>query len=1212
MTACPSRPELEAMLADQLGGSTEQALLTHVDTCRQCQQVLEELTRLEEPRTLVGRNTPVEGLAEAATMIRPGESLRAEDKLRRLRGLVPRGTPAGDNPPMEPEPPGDWPAVPGYEILGLLGRGGMGVVYRARQIALDRVVALKMVLGGGHAGPNELARFRLEAEAIARLHHPNIVQVHEVGECQGSPFFSMEFVEGGSLADRLQGGPLPPAAAARLVEVLARAMHAAHLCGVVHRDLKPANILLAVASGQWSVVSEDKDRNASPALTTDHWPLTTMPKITDFGLARKLEEGAELTASGVVVGTPSYMAPEQAQGRSHTAGPAADVYALGAILYELLAGRPPHQGPTRLDTIIQVLTAEPVAPRRLRPELPRDLETICLKCLQKEPYQRYGDALELAEDLRRFRGHEPIRARRVRWTERLLLWARRRPLQAAVFGLAALVLVLGGLGAGAVWLWQEAEQAREQLAGEKQQTELAFQREQTAAREAGRARQAERQARDDLDQVLYLRRVGLAHAEWRLNEMAQAVALLEECPRERRHWEWSYVHHLCHAELRELRGHTGGVQAVAVSRDGQRLASASLDKTVRVWDAQTGRQVQVLAGHTSAVHSVAFSPDGKRLASASLDRTVRLWDAETGRPDRVLKGHTSGVRSVAFSPDGRQLASASNDKTVRIWDTQTGRPVRVLKGHTNWVGSVAFSPDGQRLATGSYDTRARVWDVSTGKPALVLKGHIGNVMSVAFSPDGKRLATASVDRTVQVWDAKTGQSLRVLRGHTDFVDSVAFSPDGQRLASASYDKTVRIWDVQTGQSVRVLQGHTLPIRGVAFSPDGQRLVTGSNDQTLRIWDAWIDPCTLVLNGPLTVSSALALSPDQQRLARVLQDFNVRLWDARLGREVLVLRGHTGPVRKLAFSPDSRRLASASEDKTVRVWDAQSGQLALVLRGHTRGVIQVAFSPDGLRLSTASVDTTVRFWNAHTGKPTAVVRGLTRPVLGMVFSPDSRWLACTAVDNTVRVWDPQTGRPAFSPQPHASTVRSVAFSPDSRRLAMACSDKTVRVWEVQTGREVVVLRGRTGLLWGLAFSPDGELLASASADSTVRIWDLRTGRPVFTLRRGTNRFLAVAFSPDGRRLASVSEGGTLRLWDPQTGQEILALPAFVSSSWVGFSPDGRRLASAHYATVQIWDAGPGWEPVAPGRRASSPGKNQGADNPSAGKERIAPGQRLEVR
>jgi hypothetical protein len=451
--------------------------------------------------------------------------------------------PPPTGPQLTPSPEGGTPArpaVPGYEVLGVLGQGGMGVVYQARHIALHRVVALKMILRGDHEGPEQRQRFRTEAEAVARLQHPNVVQIHEVGEHDGLPFFSLEFCPGGNLERKLGGTPLPPREAARLVQALARAMQAAHERGIVHRDLKPANVLLA-ADGA--------------------------PKVTDFGLAKKLDDVGQ-TQPGTIVGTPSYMAPEQAGGRTQEVGPAADVYALGAILYECLTGRPPFKGATGLDTVLQVLSDDPVPPRQLQPTVPRDLETVCLKCLHKEPVRRYGTARELAEELARFEAGRPVRARPVGRLGRGWRWCRRNP---AVAGLLAAVAaaLLGGTAAATLFALRADANARR------------ADREATAARESEKkANLAKADADREALQVrrhLYLAQMQIALRAYDEGEVDWLRDLLNRQQPARtggddlRGFEWYYLWRLSRAELLALRQHAGSVYGVAFSPDGRRL-----------------------------------------------------------------------------------------------------------------------------------------------------------------------------------------------------------------------------------------------------------------------------------------------------------------------------------------------------------------------------------------------------------------------------------------------------------------------------------------------------------------------------------------------------------------------------------------------------------------------------------------------------------------
>src|SRR5262245_2919003 len=458
MTYCPSDEEIKSLLADALGAATRDAVAQHVEGCASCQEKLASLTATPEPETW----------RRAVQSLKVSEA--EEQLVRRLKGMHPSSGPmrlereavdftskTADLGPADGQ--AGRPTVPGYEILGELGRGGMGVVYQARQLALQRTVALKMILIGTHARPRDLARFRAEAEVLARLQHQNIVQVYDVGEAAGRPYFALEFVAGGSLAQHLAGKPLPARPAAQLIETLARAAHAAHAHGVVHRDLKPANILLVsggVMRGEWSDASSPF---TTPPLTSHDSLLT--PKITDFGLAKFVDDDGEATGrrgptiTGEFLGTPNYMAPEQAATPRQPVGPPADIYALGAILYELLTGRPPFTGETPLETVLQVLHNEPVSVTRLQPSVPRDLETVCLKCLQKEPRKRYASALELADDLHRFLTGEPIRARPVSVVEQAWKWVRRRP---GMAGLSAAVVLVTAAALGLVtWQWQRAE-----------------------------------------------------------------------------------------------------------------------------------------------------------------------------------------------------------------------------------------------------------------------------------------------------------------------------------------------------------------------------------------------------------------------------------------------------------------------------------------------------------------------------------------------------------------------------------------------------------------------------------------------------------------------------------------------------------------------------------------------------------------------------------
>jgi WD40 repeat protein len=1044
-----------------------------------------------------------------------------------------------------------------YELLEEIARGGMGVVYQARQKSLNRVVALKMVLGGRPGDSAELQRFRREAEAVASLDHPNIVPIYEVGEHGGWHYFSMKLVEGGSLAQHLERFRGDPRAAAALVATVARAVHHAHQRGILHRDLKPANILL----------------DAKPQAA---W----VPLVTDFGLARRVEGNADLTQTGAILGTPSYMAPEQAAGGGRPLTTAADVHSLGAILYELLTGRPPFQADTPLDTLLQVREREPSRPRSLNRRVDRDLETVCLKCLEKEPARRYGSAEALADDLERWLRDEPVRARRAGTAERVVKWARRRPALASLAALLVLSTVLGF--SGITWKWQEAQ------AGWGEAAER--------ARAETEARQAETEARQAAEAHLYIHRIALAHREWLANNVARADELLDECPQGLRQWEWHYLKRLCHADLLTLRGHTGEVRAVAWSPDGKLVASAGWSLQggeVIVWDAATGQELHRLGGHTEPLASLAFSPDGRRLATLAgrSGYHTHSEQADTGRPGvetRVFDSHGElkvwdvatgaevltiprGGSSVAFSPDGTRLAVAgirwpkgqAKIEEVTVWDAGSGKQLRTLVGASQ---GLAFSPDGTRLASFSWETSTlTVWDARTGQKQLTIRGAVGDV---ALSPNGKRLAAVYAGNgngdEVHLWDAASGKDLQTLRGHGGQVTRLAFSPDGKRLATASLDQTVRVWDTESGQFLNTLRGHTREVLGVAFSPDGRRLASAGRDRAVKVWDAGADQEARTLLRQTYLVHSVALSPDGGMLAAGGLDRTIHVWGAAAGLEVLTLRPNA-QVYGLTFSPDGKRLAATLGEgwqaADVRVWDPATGkELSRFRLPDAFPVRHLAFSPDGRQLLVAG-------------------GSYRRDANGDTVGPP--WV-------DVRVWDALAGKELVTLREHSQQVLSAAFSPDGKRVATGSwvqerpgeNTGDVRVWDLATGRELLALRGGPGAVFGLAFSPDGRLLAAAGGwydppgDAGIKVWDVTTGREVHTLRGHTRKSVSVAFSPDGRRLVSAGEDETVKLWDVATGQELLTLRGHNGiATDVVFSPDGRQLFSVSGNTVRLWDATP---------------------------------------
>jgi WD40 repeat protein/serine/threonine protein kinase len=1106
-----------------------------------------------------------------------------------------------------------------FRILREIGRGGMGVVYEAEQISLGRRVALKVLPFASALDGKQLQRFKNEAQAAAGLQHTNIVPVYFVGCERGVHFYAMQFVEGQTLAALIQelrqlegreagvkasgaatkswaaelisgqavppgeqagdpeiagSSPLPPfvppyepgvglvpsptaetitppvgalstehsrrrpaffRTVANLGIQAAEALEHAHSLGVIHRDIKPGNLMVEGEPG-------------ASATGVRLW-------ITDFGLAH-CQGGSDLTMSGDLLGTLRYMSPEQALAKRVLVDHRTDIYSLGVTLYELLTLEPAFPSRDRQELLRRIAFEEPKLPRRLSKAIPVELETIVLKAMEKNPADRYASAQELADDLERYLKNEPIRARRPTLVHRFRKWARRHPGVAWMTVWLLVVLALGSTVSTMLIAHQrDLADARAREADDNAEAAL------------GEKRRADDNAAEAIGR-LYISDMRLAQRAWEDNQIGWLLELLESQRPERtggrdlRGFEWHYWWRLCHSDLLTLKGHTGWVTSLGYSPDGNRIVSGSLDKSLKVWDAVTGKETLTLKGHSATVNSVAYSPDGKLIVSGSGDGTLRgdgtvkIWDSATGQEILTLNRQKQPVKRVAYfnvahSPDGKRIVSCANEMPAAfpasvvpgqliVWDSATGQEILAIKGHTGWVTSVAYSPDGKRIISGSDDNTLKVWDGITGKEILTLRGHSSGIISVACSPDRKRIASGSHDKTIKVWDAATGQEMLNLKGHTNAITSVAYSPDSKRILSASRDNTIKVWDTTTGQEMLTLKGHTSTkwgILNVACSPDGKRIVSGSGDNTIKVWDAMTRQETMTLKGGATT---VGLSPDGKRI--VSGGGTIKVSDAATGQEILSFNPKVDPtdpgwVRLVAYSPDGTRIVSDSDrsDVTLMVWDAANGQ------------------------------ETLRF----KGDPGFFVRSL-------AYSPDGKWIVTGSHrDKTVTVWDAATGQKTLRLNGHTDSVNSVAYSPDGSRIVSSSNDFTIKVWDAATGQELLTLKAHDGPVYGVAYSPDGRRIVSGSYDNTLKLWDAATGQETLTLKGHTDIVQSVAFSPDGNRIVSGSHDNTLKVWDAERGQETLTLKGH--TGWVtsvAYSPDGKRIASgSHDMTIKVWDATP---------------------------------------
>jgi WD40 repeat protein len=1085
-------------------------------------------------------------------------------------GPIDHGTPPNEETMDDAGPVRPGRRFAGYEVLGESGRGGMGAVYKAWQPGVNRLVALKVVLAGAHAGAQDLARFRTEAEAFGRLQHPNIVQVFETNRHDDLSYLVLEYVDGGSLAQRLGGTPLPPRPAAELMETVAGAVHFAHDRGILHRDLKPANVLLT-ADGT--------------------------PKVADFGLAKRVEAGSGLTQTGAILGTPSYMAPEQAND-SKAVGPLADVYALGAILYECLTGRPPFKAATALDTVLQVIEQEPVAVRRLNPPVPTDLETICHKCLQKDPAKRYASAAALADDLRRWLDGRPIAARPVGKLERAVRWARRNPQVAALLGTVFALLTAAAVGATVAAV--RIDDARRKADASASAAGEALTKE-AEANKAARAAEAEARYR--------LTRLHDVTGALALDHGAPSTALLWHV----RAWEGdrdpaTEPDHrvrvgVAAANLPRLAGicfHPTDVADAAIDASGTRVLTcpagsrSSRERWVFVWDHAAGRLSIPPLTHDQPIRRATFNPAGDRVATASDDQTAALWDVTTGKRLFSLP-HPGRVMGVAFSPDGKMLATAGDGKTLRLWDATTGQPIGPTFNPPADLVFVGFSSDGRRMVTADRENHVRVWNTQTGEQDGPAVEHVRPNATQdkmwktdpVLSPDGTRLLTNTAT-AVTLWEMPAGTKIQLTN---DRGRSFQFSRDGKMAIVVTTSNTGYLRDIFTGREVASF-AHAREVHYAALSPDGQLVATASTNGGVHLWDVKSRRKLFMVRCADYVRQ-LRFSEDGRLLLAASMDGTARVWDVSQPVHLPITdyafdcgrADAAGWYSRAIYSPDGQvQLRVGAEGARLCRTAADPGQLL----PDTRRLIAARFSPDGRRVVTFARDI-VQVWNAATGKPVGPPHqivgeslplarqpgGVTDYDWPLKFDAEGRRVTTSFAGHTLQrsgelvtqpgstyVWEVETGREMFR-LPKAVSV--TALSPDGRFLAVGAGGE-LSVYEVDGGHRLFRTRANQGLYYLVEFSPDSRSVLLVSSDTLVRVWDARTGQPLSPPLRHPIFPVCGSFSPDGKRVVTTDRDGVLRVWDVRTGDILLAAETGANSRcW--FSRDGLAVQFAAGGTLK---------------------------------------------
>ena len=987
-----------------------------------------------------------------------------------------------------------------YELLQEIGRGGMGVVYKARQISLNRIVAVKMLLCGRFSSDEFVERFIDEAKAVASLHHRHIVAIYEVGQLDGQHYFSMEYVEGKNLSELARDGLLSARRAGGYVKIIADAVHYAHQQGLLHRDLKPSNILIDAAD---------------------------QPRITDFGLAKQIKSDGERTVTGQVLGSPNYLAPEQAAGRHQEVGVPSDVYALGATLYYLVMGRPPFLGETVQATLAQVLSSEPASLRFLKPGVPRDLETICLKCLEKSPLRRYPDALALADDLDRFLKGKPVRARPVSTPEKLWRWCRRKP------ALATALLLLIGLAVGSTLAAVLISNAR------------------LRAERAAKAEEAQRlraqQEAESRRLFSYIADINLAQRYLDANNFAMAFFLLNSHKpangeKDVRGFEWRHLWKICRGNYsRTLRTHNQVLGSMEFSPDGQMLATYSWDQTLRLWrlgphDSRqpllTVTNATALGGFseqgdrfvfgngagtirsfhadqgtvtdalTAAGELVAYASRGNMAVTIGGDHRIAVWDLSVRKPrfhlpERIQRYLEFGLRDrIAVGPDGRFLAvvepdagpqGLKQDRGVRLWDLSTGKDAGFLEDKRQ-IRSLRFAPPGDRLAVGGGEGAVNVWDLAT-RTVHRTTAHDTPVYALAFSPDGNTLATGSSDGAIQFWDFVTNrQQTNRLRGHVGEVSSLAFSPDGKRFASGSRNNPVRIWNLDQDETKDQIEGlHTVHYGNFTFSPDGRSMAAGCRDKTVKVWDLETLAVTKVLPG---MNYVVAFDADSNRLlasgpAGALPHW----WNIRTdtGELLPTYSGELDAVYCVDLSPDGRIAALGREDGKIELLEVETGKRLGFLEGHSNRVRTLSFSPDGNTLASGGSDRASMVWDVKRRVSLGAKIEHKAAVCAAVISHNGKLLASGCGAGTIKIWDPADMNKGSlrSITAHKSTIRTLDFSKDGKTLASGGEDRMVHLWNPDSEREVATFHVRDEVRL-VKFSPDDNVLAIVTDDGVLTL------------------------------------------------------------------------------------------------------------------------------
>jgi WD40 repeat protein/serine/threonine protein kinase len=974
-------------------------------------------------------------------------------------------------PCKNPEQQGKHELWGDYELIEEIARGGMGKVFKARQVSLKRIVAVKVLLYGEFTHDKFVKRFWSEAEAAASLQHPNIVIIHEIGTHKGQPYFSMDYISGKSLSDVIKEKALAPKRAAAYLKIIAEAIQHAHERGILHRDLKPSNILIDSAE---------------------------QPRITDFGLARNMN-GSAGTDSDSLIGSPNYMPPEQAMGETE-ALPAGDIYSLGAILYHMITGRPPVLAATLQETILELLHNEPVAPRLLNPSVPRDLETICLTCLNKDPLRRYSSAKSLASDLECFLSNRPIQARPSSAAVKMTRWCQRKPVAAAF--LVTLFLAAAGAIAASFHF---------------------------------------NQLRRESQYNLYLGDMNQAHHDWQEGNYGMALSYLRknsplETGRDLRGFEWQHLWWLTRGNCAfKLPQHKQVVGTLNYSPDGELLATFTWDTSnrLKVWEMATQKMRYALPDISSFG---GFSRDGEVIVGGKRDGTVLFCEAKSGK---VLRAIATGGEIVAFAAEKKIVATIQTNGTLQVWSAEIEKPVFSLPHVSRRFfdygqGSpIALSADGTMLAVVEHadlaepqDRGITIWDLVSNRERAFLREE-SEIRTLQFSSRGDVLAVGDGAGETRIWNIATEKALAI-HGHSLPVVSLAFSPDGSMIATGSTDETIKLWNALTGELIdKKITGHVGACWSLAFAPDGETLASGTRDGPIRFWNL------SSLSTPETITNLLsdrygnfAFSPDGKLMAGGCRDKFVRVWEVATMREIASLAGQS---YVMMFTSDNQELLTAREGGAAQWWNFKTHQARRIPSyGGIGTVTAVAVSQDRKMVGVGHDSGSIQVLEVDSGKVVGSYVGHLDTILSIAFTSDGTKFATGSRDKTLRVWELKTASNLVTCAEHKGAVSGLAIAPNGKWMASGCSANTIKFWDMTDLRKSVdAISWHHSAIRSLSIHPNGRILASGSEDRTVKLWDHESRRQLGSFQFESPVRLTV-FAPDGNTLAVITDRGTLHL------------------------------------------------------------------------------------